>query len=245
MPVSTVMSDPVPGTSSGTVRPSVAGGASTPPRPACRTVVGRLSVSRPPDGLTAVAVAAVAFVTTGSPAAMVSARASPGPPTRTGGPRRPSANGETCPSRDTGTHRVPRASMPACPRTGGSAADAPTGARDTGSICWTTPLTESTVYAFPAPARTWRPAPSGRLVPMFSCAGSSRLTTPVSRSTISTVEPSWTILMLWPRICGTTAARPSTLPAGPLTCTARPLPRAVSQAPTSAIRYLALATPTP
>ncbi|MGI5208606.1 hypothetical protein ACQEU6_44440 [Spirillospora sp. CA-108201] len=143
--VSTVTSDPAPGTSSGTVLPSVAGGASTPPRPARRTVAGSPIVRRVPDGLTTVTVAAVEFTTTGSPAARVRARSSPGPPTRTGGCERPSLNAVTCPSFATGTHRAPRASMPACPRTGGSAAGAPTGPRPTGSICWRTPLTESTV----------------------------------------------------------------------------------------------------
>ncbi|MGI5208605.1 hypothetical protein ACQEU6_44435 [Spirillospora sp. CA-108201] len=89
------------------------------------------------------------------------------------------------------------------------------------------------------------PRPSGRLAPTSSWEGSRRLTTPVSWSMISTVAPSWTILMSWPRICGGTPVLPSTLAAGPLTCTTRPLSRALSQAPTSAIRYLALATPTP
>ncbi len=89
------------------------------------------------------------------------------------------------------------------------------------------------------------PLPSGRLVPMSSWAGSSRLTTPVSRSTISTVPPSWTILMLWPRICGITPVLPSTLPGLPVDVHDEALLTAVSQAPTSASRYLALATPTP
>lgn len=87
--------------------------------------------------------------------------------------------------------------------------------------------------------------PTCRLVVILSWDGSMRLTTPVSSSTSSTVVPSWTILIRWPRICGTTAALPSTLPASPLACTTRPLALALSQAPTSESLYRALAVPTP